>query len=328
MILLTANDIDQVYSMRDAIEANKTAFSLMTEGKVVTPLRSNIAVPAYDAFFQLMPSYCEEINMSAVKLVNTFPQNLKAGLPSIPAQVMLMDGKNGQFLALMDGTYVTRVRTGAASGAAFDLLAKKDVSKGALIGTGGQGEKQLEAMITARRLDCVYIYSNDAEGKEIFVEEMKKKLARYDVEFISADSSDEAIEDADLITTVTTARQPVFNADKVKDGATISCIGSFRYEMQEIDPRIFSRTSKIFFDSQEAVLSESGDFIKPLEQGIITKEDLGGDIGRVINGTAAGRERDDEIIIFKSVGVGAMDLMAAKSIYDGALEKNIGTIWG
>ena len=106
------------------------------------------------------------------------------------------------------------------------------------------------------------------------------------------------------------------------------CIGSFRYEMQEIDPRIFSRTSKIFFDSEGAVLSESGDFIKPLEQGIITEEDLDGDIGRVINGTAAGRENDDEIIIFKSVGVGAMDLMAAKSIYDGALEKKIGTIWG
>lgn len=328
MILLTPNEIDQVYSMRDAIEANKTAFRLIAEGKVETPLRSNIAVPEYDAFFQVMPSYCKEMNMSAVKLVNTFPQNPKAGLPSIPAQVMLMDGKNGQFLALMDGTHVTRVRTGAASGAAFDLLAKKKVSKGALIGTGGQGEKQLEAMMTARKLDCVYIYSNDEEGKETFVKEMKEKLAHYGVELVSADSSDEAIEDADLITTVTTARQPVFDADKVKDGATISCIGSFRYEMHEIDPRIFSRTSKIFFDSEEAVLSESGDFIKPLEQGIITEEDLDGDIGRVINGTAAGRENDDEIIIFKSVGLGAMDLMAAKSIYDGALEKKIGTIWG
>lgn len=327
MILLKPNEIDQVYSMKDAIEANKEAFRIATEGKVVVPLRSNIGVPTYDACFQFMPSYCEELNMGAVKLVNTFPQNPKAGLPAIPAQVLLMDGKTGMFLAMMDGTYVTRVRTGAASGAAFDLLAKKNVSKGALIGTGGQGEKQLEAMITARKLDCVYIYSNDTEGKEKFVKDMKVKLAHYGVEFVSAETSDEAIEDADLITTVTTAKRPVFNADKVKAGATISCIGSFLYDMQEIDPRIFSRTSKIFFDSQDAVLSESGDFIKPMEQGIITKDDLSGDLGRVVNGTAVGRENDDEIIIFKSVGVGSMDLMAAKKIYEGALEKNIGTIW-
>ena len=140
-------------------------------------------------------------------------------------------------------------------------------------------------------------------------------------------SSDEAIEDADLVITATPAEKPVFDGTKVKKGATISCIGSYQHHMQEIDPVVLTRASKIYFDSEEAVLSEAGDILIPLEDGTITKEDFTGDLGDVIKGKVTGRESDDEIIVFKSVGVATQDLVAAREIYDKALEAGIGTKW-
>ena len=136
MLLLSREDIKKVFTMRDAIEADKEAFRLVVEGKCDSPLRTNIQAPKYDGCFLFMPAYVEEMDTAAVKIVNIFPHNIDQGKPSSPAQVLLIDGKTGIVTAVLDGTYVTQIRTGAASGAAFDVLAKKDCRIGALIGTG------------------------------------------------------------------------------------------------------------------------------------------------------------------------------------------------
>jgi ornithine cyclodeaminase len=145
---------------------------------------------------------------------------------------------------------------------------------------------------------------------------------------VAAESSDEAIEDADLIVTVTPSSKPVFDGSKVKRGATLSCVGSYQHHMQEMDPVILTRARKIYFDSMEAVLSEAGDIQIPLEDGTITMDDFTGDLGEVILGRIPGRENDDEIIVFKTVGIGTQDLVTAKRIYDKAVDKGIGTSWG
>ena len=131
--------------MKEAVEADKEAFRLFSEGKSVVPLRTNISAPKHDGAFLFMPSYVEEMDCSAIKIVNVFPKNIDKGLPSTPAQVLLIDGTTGVVVSVLDGTYVTQLRTGAASGAAFDVLARKDAKKGALIGTGGQAATQLLA---------------------------------------------------------------------------------------------------------------------------------------------------------------------------------------
>ena len=315
MLLLSREDIKKVFSIREAVEADKKAFTLVVEGKCDSPLRTKIQAPRYDGCFLFMPAYVEEMDTAALKTVNIFPHNIDNGLPTSPAQVLLIDGKTGVVTAVLDGTYVTQLRTGASSGVAFDMLAKKDCRIGALIGTGGQAATQLEAMIAVREL-------------EEFAEQMQKELQSYGTKIKAVKSSDEAIDDADLLITVTPSSKPVFDGTKIKKGCTISCVGAYQHHMQEMDPAILPRAAKIYFDSQEAVLSESGDILIPLEEGIITEDDFTGDIGKVIKGELIGRENDDEIIVYETVGVGAQDLVTAKTIYEKALEAGVGTQWG
>ena len=274
-----------------------------------------------------MPAYVEEMDTASLKIVNVFPHNIDQGLPALPAQVMLIDGKTGVVKSLMDGISVTQIRTGAASGAAFDILAKKECKIGALIGTGGQGAAQLEAMLEARQLEEVRVCGLHYDRTEAFVKQIQKEMERYDARILPVKSSDEAVEDADLIITATPAEKPVFDGTRVKKGATISCIGSYQHHMQEMPPVILTRASKIYFDSEEAVLSEAGDILIPLEDGTITKDNFTGDLGNVIKGEVTGRENDEEIIVFKSVGVATQDLVAAREIYDKAVKAGIGTKW-
>lgn len=327
MLLLSREDIKKVFSMEDAIKAVKDAFRIFTEGKSEVPLRINIPAPKHDGSLLFMPAYVPDLDYASLKIVNIFPKNIDKGIPSAPAQVMLIDGTNGIVVAILDGTYVTQLRTGAASGAAFDLLARKEVKKGALIGTGGQAATQLEAMLVARNLEEVKVYDLNLERTKAFAAKMQGELKAYGTKIEAAESSDEAIEDADLIVTVTPSLKPVFDGRKVKKGATLSCVGSYQPNMQEMDPVILTRANKLYFDSEDAVLSEAGDILIPLQDGTITKDLFAGDLGEVILGKVAGRENDDEIIVFKTVGIGTQDLVTAKYIYDKAVEQGIGTKW-
>ena len=327
MLLLSREDIKKVFSIKDAIEADKKAFQLVVDGKCDSPLRTNIQAPKYDGCFLFMPAYVEEMDTASVKIVNIFPHNIDNGIPSSPAQVLLIDGKTGVVISVLDGTYVTQLRTGAASGAAFDVLAKKDCRIGALIGTGGQAATQLEAMIAARKLDEVRVYDLNYDRTVDFAARMQEELKEYGTKIVAVKSSDEAIDDADLLITVTPSSKPVFDGTKIKKGCTISCVGAYQHHMQEMDPAILPRASKIYFDSEDAVLSESGDILIPLEEGIITKEDFTGDLGNVIKGELVGRENDDEIIVFETVGVATQDLVAAREIYDKAVAAGVGMNW-
>lgn len=327
MLLLSRKDIKKVFTMKDAIETNKECFKLFSEGKSEVPLRTTIQAPNHNGVFLFMPSYVEELDAAGLKVVNIFPENVKENLPTAPAQVLLIDGKTGIVTAILDGTYVTQLRTGASSGAAFDLFAIKNAKIGALIGTGGQAATQLEAMMVARQLDEVRIFDLDEKRRQAFVNEMQEELKCYNTKIVEATSSDNAIENADIIVTVTPSTKPVFDGTKVKKGATVSCVGAYQHHMQEMDPAILPRASKIYFDSEEAVLSEAGDILIPLEQGIITKDDFTGDIGDVLLGKVIGRENDEEIIVYENVGIGVLDLMTARAIYLKAVEAEVGTNW-
>lgn len=327
MLLLSRSDIKSVFTMREAVEACKEAFRAFSAGESDVPLRTNIQAPAHDGAFLFMPSYVANLDTACLKVVDIFPKNIDKGIATTQSQVMLIDGTTGAVCSVLDGMYVTQLRTGAASGAAFDVLAKKDCRKGALIGTGGQAATQLEAMIAVRDLEEVKVFDLNRERLEAFVAQMNEELAAYGTKILAADSSDDAVEDADLLVCVTPSPKPVFDGTKVKAGATVSCVGSYQPHMQEMDPVILTRASKIYFDSKDAVLSEAGDILIPLADGTITDADFTGDLGDVILGKLGARENDEEIIVFKTVGIGTQDLMAAKAIYDKAKAEGVGTEW-
>lgn len=327
MLLLSRSDIQKLISMPEVIEAMGQAYRLASQRNCVVPLRTRIEAPGKEGCFLFMPAYSEGIEAAGLKLVNVFPENAALSLPTAPAQILLIDGKTGIVRAAMNGTYVTQIRTGASSGLAFSLLGKTEAKTGALIGTGSQALAQLEAMLCARKLERVYIYSTCQERKNRFCETAKKELSSYGASFNPASSAEEAVSDADLIVTVTSSSTPVFDAKYLKKGATISCIGSYQPSMQELDPGALLLASKIFFDSTDAVLSEAGDILIPLKEGLIPRERLTGEIGEVILGQKTGRESEEEIIVFKSVGIAIQDLVCADLIYRRALEAGIGLSW-
>lgn len=325
MLLLTKEDIKKVFTMKDAIEADKKCYKMFNEGKFQVPLRAVISGSKGNYVF--MPAFSGEMDAAGLKIVNIMPHNPKKGLPASIGQVLLIDADTGIVTGLMDGTYVTALRTAAASGAAFDLFGIKDAKVGALIGTGSQAMCQLEALLTARQLDEVRVAARDFEKTKAFVETAKKELGHFGTEIIAYEDTNKAVDGADLLTLVTTSEKPVFDADYLKKGCTISAVGAYTYDMQELDPKVFSKCSKIYFDSVDAVLSESGDILRPLDEGILSKEQFTGDIGEFLLGQIPGRESDDEIIVFENVGMGALDLTAAAEIMEKAKAAGIGYKW-
>lgn len=327
MLLLSKKDIAQVITMNELVDADIDAFCMVCQKSADIPLRTRIPVDKEEGNMLFMPAYAECLDAAALKVVNIFPHNRESGKNTAPSQILFIDGQTGYIDALLDGSFVTQLRTGAASGAAFKLLARKDAKVGALFGTGSQAEQQLSAMLAVCDLETVWIYGRNKERCEAFVEQMKKGFADYPAELKAASSSDEAVENADVIVTVTSSSVPVFDGSKVKPGCTISGIGTYEPEKHELDSELIRRASKIYCDSVDAVLSESGDLLIPLDEEIISKEDITGDLGDVKLGKIPGRTSDDEIIVFESVGVAVQDLCAAKVILDKAKEKNIGTRW-
>lgn len=326
MLLLNKKDIQSIFTMKDAIEADKLAFSMFNLDKCKSPIRTNFNSENANGSILYMPGYIKDLGVSGLKIVSVFPENGKYNLPSTPGTVLLVDDKTGMVVCLLDGTYVTELRTGAASGAAIDILAIKDSKIGALIGTGGQAESQLEAMLCARpSIEEVRVFSRNDEKRDRFVDAMQKKF--NNVKIISSKSSNEAIKDADVIITVTTSTQAVIDGDYVKKGATVCGVGSYMPNMHEFDEKTIKKADKIYFDSKEAVLSEAGCIITPLNNGTICEKDFTGDLGQVINGDLVSRESDDEIIVFKTVGISVQDLVTSKMIYNKAVENKIGYEW-
>lgn len=325
MLLLSKKEMQSVFSMKDAVQAAKEAFVVYSAGKANIPLRINLDVAKHHGQTLFMPGYIEEINCSGLKVVSVFPGNAAKGRPTTPATMLVVSGETGEVAAILDGTYLTQLRTGAVAGAATDLLARKDASAGALIGTGGQAAAQLEAMLTVRNLTTVKVFSLNAEHGKQFVDRMQIELACYGAAISLAGTAAEAIAGADIITTVTTAKSPTFDGRLVKPGAHINAVGSYTPQMQELDEYILVHADKFFVDAKEAALEETGDIIIPLRKGIINEGRIAGEIGQLLQGQVAGRQDAAEITVFKTVGLAVFDIMTAKRILDKALEAKVGT---
>ncbi len=327
IVVLNQDDIKNVFSMEDAIQADKDALKLYSLGKSAVPLRINLDVPKYEGHSLYMPGYSADVNALGVKIVSVYPKNIEKGLNSVPATMVLLNSETGEVCSLMDGTYLTRIRTGAVSGAAADVLARKDSKVFAMFGTGGQAETQLEAILTVRPIKIVKVFGISIERAERFTARMTAKFGeKFGVKIFAAKSSDEAIEDADIITSVTTSKKPVFDGRLVKKGCHINGVGSYTPEMHEIDEYTITHADKVYVDTRNGVLNESGDLIIPIKNGNFSADRITGELGEVIAGKAPARMSDDEITVFKTTGSAVLDIVNAQRIYENALKKGMGSI--
>lgn len=327
IVVLTQNDINKVFGMKDAIQADKDALKLYSLGKSDIPLRYNLDIPEHEGQSLYMPGYVADANALGVKIVSVFPKNIEKGLTSVPATMVLVNCETGEVCSLMDGTYLTRLRTGAVSGAATDILAKKNSKVFAIFGTGGQAESQLEAVLTIRTIELVKVFDISAERAEDFARRMSSQFSeKFKVTIVAAKSSAEAVEDADIITCVTTSSRPVFDGRLVKKGCHINGVGSYTPTMNEIDEYIITNADKVYVDTRNGVLNESGDLIIPIQNGTFSADKVAGELGEVIAGKVAGRISDDEITVFKTTGTAVLDVVTGQRIYEAALANDAGSI--
>lgn len=325
MLILTKEDVQKCFSMKEAIEISKQALAMYTAGDAQVPLRTNLDVALHEGQSLYMPAYANgDVEALGVKIVSAYPKNIDKGLPSIPATMVVLDPETGIVSAMIDGTYLTQLRTGAVQGAGTDLLARQDATVGALIGTGGQAASQLEAMLTARPLKEVRVFDINLERAQAFVAQMEELLSEFETTFIALDDISAVVQGADVITTVTTSKQPTFKAEDVKEGAHINGVGAYTPEMKEVPAGIIARADRIIFDTMDGVLAEAGDFISPLEDGVVTEADYHGELGQVVREEVAGRASDKDITIFKTVGSAVLDIVTAQAIVNKAKEQGIG----
>lgn len=327
MLILSKEDIKKCFSMKEAIEACKKALGIYTSKNAIVPLRNNISLKEYNGQILYMPaSTTNEVISSGIKIVSVYPDNVLKNLPSVPATMILVDSENGIVSGILDGTYLTQLRTGAVQGAGTDILANKNAEIGALIGTGGQAYQQAIAMLSVRNLKQLKVYSRNSENVKNFVDNLKEDIKdKFNTEIIGVTSAKDCIENADIITTVTTSKTPTFDANYVKKGSHINGMGSYTEEMIEIPKEILGKSNKIVFDTKEGVLSEAGDILFALKEGIILEEDANTELGEIILNKKSGRKNFDDITIFKSVGSAVLDVVVAKLILKKAKQLKIGT---
>ncbi|MDX2042239.1 MAG: ornithine cyclodeaminase family protein [Acidobacteriota bacterium] len=322
MKLLIRSDVQRALSMREAVEIIKLAFAELSTGQADSPLRTAIAQPNHDGVTLFMPAYLSQCDALAVKIASIHNRNPERGLPRIHALVVAIDPATGQPLAVMEGGYLTALRTGAATGAATDLLARADAETAAIIGAGRQARTQLLAVAAVRTIKRVWIYSRLRQSAEAMIAELQPQLAT--IELLVADTSTQAVRDADVICAATNSRTPVFNGEDLKPGAHVNGTGSYTHEMQEVDFATLRRASKIVVDERKAALAEAGDLIVAFNRGELRLEDIYAELGEIAAGLKPGRQRDDEITYFKSVGNAVQDAAVAQAIYQEALKENLG----
>lgn len=322
ILVLTDAEVRQAIRMQAAINIMKTAFRDLSTGIAHAPLRSNTSIDGSNGKVLLMPAITN--SDLAIKVVSIFEDNPSRKLPLIHAMIIVLDIATGQPLALLEGGSITAIRTGAASGAATDILARDDAKSVAIIGSGVQARTQLEAVCTVRNIEKVWIYSPNITHAENFASEMcSKEVIPHMVNVVT--SPMEAVQGADIICTATTSSTPVFDGATIKKGTHINAIGSFTPEMQEVDSETI-RKSLVVVDSRQSVLSESGDLIIPIEANIVKENHIHAELGEIISNKISGRTDKDQITYFKSCGVAVQDVAAAQIVVEEAKRLGLGTV--
>ncbi len=305
LTLLSADDLRAALPMPAAIAAMKAAFAELSTGQANVPLRVALPVPSADGVALFMPAHLPTGGLGA-KIVSVFPHNPDLGKPIIHGLVVMLDSISGEPVALCDGTFLTAWRTGAASGAATDLLARPDAKSAALLGCGAQAKTQALAIDAVRALDTLRVYAPHPERVKQFIIEMQPQLK---ARLAAAATSAEAVRGADILCAATTSSTPVFDGKLIKDGAHVNGVGSYTLQMQEVDAATVTR-ARLFVDARTAALAEAGDLVIPMNAGQTRVEDWT-ELGEVAAGLKPGRQSAEEITFFKSVGVAVQDVAAA-----------------
>ena len=316
---LSSADIRASLPMTEAIASAQRAFTELSTATAHMPLRTPVETSHGVTLF--MPAYLESHRALAQKIVSIYPANPSQGLPVISGLVVVLDPQTGQPQALLDGGTLTSIRTGAASGAATDLLARKESRRLVVFGAGRQAYDQIMAVRTVRPIEDIRILSKAGSTCTALAQRLRE-------EGLQAESTRDpagALAKADVVVCATPSTRPLFRDGDVPAGVHINAIGSFTPTMQEVPAETVAR-SHIVVDQFEASLAEAGDLLKPLAAGLIDRQHFETTLGDVLAGRSRGRDSQDQITLFKSVGLAIQDAAAAQAAVRRATEQDLGTM--
>ncbi len=313
--ILSGADVRAALPMSRAIAAMRHAYSQLSAGKAIAPPRQHIT--SDKGVTLIMPAYLPENSEFGIKVVSVYDENPDINLPRITATVLVLDPETGLPKAFMDGTSITAIRTGAGGGVAADLLARHNAKKVGLFGAGVQARAQLQAVMNVRDITCVNLISRTQDSAQQLVSEIATWDDAPEVNLTS--KPQEVVLDADIVICATTSATPLFDGNDIKAGTHITAVGTFVPEKREVDTTTIRRANRIVVDSHEACSEEAGELIIP-------NTEADAEIGEIVNGNKPGRQADDEITFFKSVGVAVQDAVAAAAVLKEAEKKDLGIL--
>lgn len=311
-LFVNKEKIASLLPMEECIEVMEKMFRSLAAGECVQPLRNIMWLPDRSGVLGMMPGYAGSLGVMGIKVITVFHANREEGLPSHQGVVMLFDAKHGQPLMIFDALEITAIRTAAASAVATKLLSRENSSTLAIIGSGEQARRHIEAMLLVRDIKHINIWSRNEKNAKHLLNELS---GEYNIPVHIKKDAQQAVEHADIICTVTSSREPVVLGEWIAPGTHINAVGSSIPVARELDTAAIVK-SKLFTDRYESLFNEAGDFLIPKKEGTVTDEHVKGEIGEVMLGTKKGRENDKEITVFKSLGIAAEDIFSAYHIYE------------
>jgi ornithine cyclodeaminase/alanine dehydrogenase-like protein (mu-crystallin family) len=320
--ILRAPDVHALLPMAECIDLMHRTMSAVSAGRVVLPLRSILMMPGELGMLGNMPGYLGEPECFGVKLVSLMPRNKPPQYSSHLGIVLLFEVEHGQPVALLDAAEITAIRTAAASGLATRLLARPDASSVAILGAGEQASTHLAAMLAVRKLRRVRIWGRDPDKAAAFA---KAEGAKHGVTIEVAPTVQDTVKHAEIICTVTKAREPILFGEWIEPGTHLNVVGSSVATTAEIDiPAVVK--SRFFVDYRSSTITEGGDYLRALRAGAITSEHILAEIGEVANGSKAGRTSPVDVTLYKSLGIAPQDLASAHYVLQKARERGMGQV--
>jgi ornithine cyclodeaminase/alanine dehydrogenase-like protein (mu-crystallin family) len=317
-IFISQEEVPSLLPMAECIGAVRQALGDLARGDGIQPLRPVMWLPEKVGALGMMPGYLGSIETVGIKTVTVFPGNAGTEYDSHQGTVMLFDAGNGRLKAVIDATAITAIRTAAASAVATDQLARKDSSVLAVLGAGVQGHSHVRAIPLVRPIEEIRVWSRSPERASGLAE------AGADGAMIRAVRSvAEALAGADIVCTTTASPEPILSGSLLVPGMHINAVGSSVPFARELDSDAMAR-SRVFVDRRDSTLNESGDFLIAQAEGAVGEDDIVAEIGELIAGTHPGRESDDEITTFVSLGLAVEDIAAADLVYRNAVESGTG----
>jgi alanine dehydrogenase len=316
-IWLTEADVRAVLSMQELVDAIEGALIALSERNVMHPVRTILEL-APQSFFAVMPAWFPQRAILGAKLVSVVPANAPRGIPTHLASISLFDAETGALKAIVDGRYITEVRTAAATAVSVRHMAREDARVLAILGSGVQARSHRAILPLVRDFREIRAWSPNHSHLAAFVSEAGDPVR-------TAESASDAVRDADVIVVVTNCITPAILNDWVKPGAHVAAVGSCRPTHQEVDPLLVAR-ARVVVDSREAALREAGDLVVPICAGLFTEDHVTAELGEVAARRKPGRTSPAEVTLFKSLGQAVEDLVAAELAWQRAVERGLGTL--